>query len=387
MLQQGAHVQLEPENTTAILYRQIGSRGGEGTVYEINRTGMVAKIYHRPLTAFNIAKLRHMVADPPADPERKNGHASIAWPDQIVNYKRKPVGFTMPFAIGVQLVKVLSSKQRREWSPDFSWQGLVLTAANIATAFENVHAKGYVIGDVKPDNILVTSEARVTLVDNDSFQVVDGRGSIFHSQVYTEGYLAPELMGCDLKTTARNNSHDLFGLGVLIFKLLLCDAHPFVGVWRSRGEPPSSDDECVRMGAYVGKKSSLMGPKPTVPRLDSLAPSIRELFTLCFDSGYASPNLRPSAKEWRMALHDLFRNLSKCHKYPKKHFYYRGVTCPWCKLLTDEGVDYFDAHNGVNGRMKAQYRSVRVPGAANPVIVIPNPGTRLQSSVIFAFAT
>jgi hypothetical protein len=51
---------------------------------------------------------------------------------------------------------------------------MVLAAMNIATAFQQVHPKGYLIGDVKPENVLVTGQGQVTLVDNDSFQVTDG---------------------------------------------------------------------------------------------------------------------------------------------------------------------------------------------------------------------
>ena len=62
------------------------------------------------------------------------------------------------------------------------------------SAFAQVHSREYVIGDVKPQNVLLTRDARVTIIDNDSFQVVEQTrsGEIVHfCEVYSQGYLPP----------------------------------------------------------------------------------------------------------------------------------------------------------------------------------------------------
>jgi formylglycine-generating enzyme required for sulfatase activity len=286
-----------------------------------------------------------MIDHPPDDPEQERGHASIAWPQKLLRDKEgRVVGFIMPkVSADRQLVVAISSKQRREWAPDFLWDSLVLVARNTATAFEQIHAKGYVIGDIKAENILVDGEARVTLVDNDSFQVVESSGVVHYCPVCTQGFLAPELFGCDLKATVRTASHDAFGLGVLMYKLLMCGAHPFVGLWQGDGEEPTtSDDECVQMGWYVHRRSSPMAPRPTVPPLEALPAEVQTLFFRCFDQGRSDPSARPSAREWRQALEVLLGVLTKCEAYPTRHWHYRNVVCPWCALL-QQGLDYFDA--------------------------------------------
>jgi serine/threonine protein kinase len=313
-------------------------------VYDTDLPGRVIKIYHNPPSNYNVNKLRYMIAHAPDDPERGRGHASIAWPLALLKHNGMVVGFLMPKApAGRQLVVAMSPKQRRQWAPGFLWDALVLAARNTATAFEQVHAKGYVVGDVKPENILVDIEARVTLVDNDSFQVEEGSGVVHYCPVYTQGYLPAELFGRDLPATRRTPVHDAFGLGVLMYKLLMCGAHPFVGVWRGRGEEPASDDDCVRMGSYVHRPSSPMTPRSTVPPLDVLPPDIQSLFFRCFDKGQTDPTARPNASEWRRAMEGLFHSLTKCGVYPTRHLHYRGAICPWCALLKGQDVDYFDA--------------------------------------------
>jgi len=153
--------------------------------------------------------------------------------------------------------------------------GYALTAANVATAFGSIHRKGYVIGDVKPQNILLDTEARVTVVDNDSFQVVEKASpwdTLHFCNMYSPGYLPPKLFGRDLRSVTRTTSHDAFGLGVLIYRLLMCNAHPFVGVWRGSDDAPDSDDRCVELGCYVHKAGALMRPHPSLPAVRALSP-------------------------------------------------------------------------------------------------------------------
>jgi formylglycine-generating enzyme required for sulfatase activity len=365
MLKPGDQVLLKNSRSHLTLLRMVSAgTGGEGAVYETSRSTEVAKIYHHAPGRDHVDKLRHMINYPPDDPESKSGRASIAWPQDLVEHSGTIVGFTMPKAPpGVQLVVALSD--RKTWAPDFLWNAMVLTAMNVATAFEHVHAKGYVVGDIKPANILVTKEGLVTLVDNDSFQVTEKSGKIHYCPVYTDGFLPPELFGPDLKTFKRTAAHDAFGLGVLTFKLLMCDVHPFVGAWQGSGDPPGTDDGCVQLRSYVYRRGSLMAPKPTVPPLQSLPPTVQTLFTRCFDDGLSDPDARPTASQWRMGLYEMLRSGVKCKIHPNRHWHYRGTTCPWCDLLQRKGVDYF----GVGNASKPAV----TPAAKSAPVVTPSP--------------
>lgn len=87
--------------------------------------------------------------------------------------------------------------------------------------------------DVNESNVFVGRDARVTLIDCDSWQVVDSaRGRTYRSHVAKPDFLAAELQGRSLALVDRQNCHDNFALAVLIFKLVNEGTHPFDGVFR-----------------------------------------------------------------------------------------------------------------------------------------------------------
>ena len=88
-------------------------------------------------------------------------------------------------------------------------------------------------------SVSVGDDALVTLMDTDSFQVRDPQnGVIYRCHVGTPEYTPSELQGRDFASVDRAPEHDLFGLAVLIFQLLMEGTHPFAGTFQGRGEPP-----------------------------------------------------------------------------------------------------------------------------------------------------
>ncbi|OIP71251.1 MAG: hypothetical protein AUK48_12680 [Oscillatoriales cyanobacterium CG2_30_44_21] len=118
-------------------------------------------------------------------------------------------------------------------------------ARKLARAVRSVHSRGYVIGDVNESNVLVADDAIVTLVDTDSFQVNDGT-TIYRCTVGKPEYTPPELQGMSFRDVDRSVQHDLFGLGVLIYQLLMEGTHPFGGVFSGQGEAPELKDRIKR---------------------------------------------------------------------------------------------------------------------------------------------
>ena len=107
-------------------------------------------------------------------------------------------------------------RRRAEEFPDFDFEGLHAVAQNLAIAFDGMHARGYVVGDVSDSNVLVDERGICTLVDTDSFQVPrqDGHG-VYRCCVGRPEFTPPELQNVQLADVDRNQAHDLFGLGVL----------------------------------------------------------------------------------------------------------------------------------------------------------------------------
>src|SRR5579859_4362918 len=231
----GATVEIDPR-------LEIGA-GGEARIYALpDAEDLVAKIYHRPTEA-RARKLIAMLADPPVDPTAGQGHASIAWPIDLLREGEKPariVGYLMPRAESSRtILDYYNPAARRVACPLFNYQYLLRTARNLAAVVAALHARDYVIGDVNEANILVTATALVTVVDTDSFQVRDSQhGAVYRCPVGRPEFTPAELQGRNLQDVDRAPEHDRFGLAVLLFLLLMEGTHPFAGLYTGEGDPP-----------------------------------------------------------------------------------------------------------------------------------------------------
>src|SRR5512142_2183695 len=78
------------------------ARGGEGIVHTVRgRADLVAKVYAPVPGEGREGKLRWMVAHPPENPGSPAGHASIAWPvDLLFDPQRHFLGYLMPYIQG-----------------------------------------------------------------------------------------------------------------------------------------------------------------------------------------------------------------------------------------------------------------------------------------------
>jgi len=316
----------------------IGS-GGEANIYTVRiRPELVAKVYHQPHGDY-ARKLAFMVANPPVDPLASSGRVSIAWATELVTDLGLVVGFLMP-KLDTSKVKPIfqyyNPSERRKESPKFSYVSLMRTARNLARAVRSVHSRGYVIGDVNESNVLVADDAIVTLVDTDSFQVNDGT-TVYRCTVGKPEYTPPELQGMSFRDVDRSVEHDLFGLGVLIYQLLMEGTHPFGGVFTGQGEAPELQDR-IKSGHFPhGRRGIPYKPMPLAPSFQMLPVALQELFLLCFEQGHGNPAVRPTAEVWSKALGEAEDGLVRCG-VNGQHFYsgHLGV-CPWCERAVKLG--------------------------------------------------
>jgi serine/threonine protein kinase len=328
------------------LTQQI-AESGEGEVWQTNRPGDLAKIYHNPRPE-QIRKLEVMVANPPTDPNAHINHISFAWPKSLLQTAHgNCVGFLMPaIANSVELLEVYSPRRRQKVLPGFNWLYLHTTALNIASIVRAIHAKGYVLGDIKPQNILVNNQALPAIIDTDSFQVRDSQtGEIYRCPVGSEGFTPMELLGKDLTLIEQTDVHDRFRLAIVIHLLLFGD-HPFKGKWMGEGDSPDPT-ELLRQGFWPYAPHSLIQSGPLTISLDIVHPEIQKCFLRCFNSGHTDPNLRPTAQEWYNALKIGISELSVCQK-AKRHYYSRTYgKCYWCERKQTIGIDIFSSHSAL----------------------------------------
>ena len=332
-------------NQPVTLGNQIAS-SGEGEVWETNLSGILAKIYHNP-TPERIEKLKAMLANPPVDPMASQNHISIAFPqDLLKDGKGAYVGFLMPAVRDSrELTTVYNPSLRKKKAPGFNWYYLHVTALNTAWIIQALHEKGYVLGDIKPQNILVNDRALVAVIDTDSFQVRDSTtGKIYRCTVGSEGFTPVELLGKDFSATDQTEICDRFRLAVLIHYLLF-GYHPFSGEWTGAGDSPDQT-ELIRQGYWYGGQNSFIRPSQNTIPLDVVHPELKRCFLQCFNDGHASPHFRPTAEEWRDALQIAVNQLTTCNKVNNHIYSHHYGKCYWCERVAKLGVDIFPGGSG-----------------------------------------
>lgn len=324
------------------LVKQIAS-SGEGEVWQTQLDGYLAKVYYSPRPE-RIRKLEVMVAHPPTDPNSQINHISFAWPKSLLKDQgERYVGFLMPaIADSVELLDVYNPQRRQKVLPGFSWLYLHATAMNVASIVQAIHEAGYVLGDIKPQNILVNNCALPAVIDTDSFQVRHpNNGELYRCPVGSESFTPAELLGKDLATLEQTEVHDRFRLAVIIHLLLFGD-HPFKGKWTGTGDSPNPD-VLIRQGFWPYGSNSLIAPGPLTMPLDIVHPEVQACFLRCFNTGHTRPDLRPSAAVWARVLKVAISELKGCRKV-KLHYYSQTYsTCYWCERKANLGVDIFPA--------------------------------------------
>jgi len=313
--------------TNSIVYDHTGNKiqlldtgksGGEGTVYRIQgNNSQCAKIFKpekiKTDTELN-EKILTMVNNPPYDHTwATSKRRSLSWPNSVLyNSPNKNIfiGFTMP------LIDLNKYKEvHRYWDTDdrlksfggtFTWKHLFATAYNISSAVAAVHDKGYCVGDLRDTNVLTADNALIALIDCDSFQIKDPvSGRIFYTRVGVDEYLPPELQNTSFGKNYDRYYSDLFGLGIIIFKLLMNGAHPYAAKGKLVEDAPTPKMKIMKgYFPYVNKYRNMGDIKPPdyAPPFEIIPPDIQSLFIRCFVDGHKKPDERPTAREWFNAL-------------------------------------------------------------------------------------
>lgn len=314
---------------------EIIGRGGEAIVYRVKgRSNLLAKIYDpAPRPNYN-HKLAWMMSHPPHNPTQALEHASLAWPlGLLYDARRRLAGYSMVYIhTAVPILEVFNPRRRLETLPQFDRRYLHRAARNLAAALGALHRSGYVAGDINESNVLVTASALVTLIDTDSFQVLeqrDHRSIVHYCPVGKLEYTPPELQGKSLERFLRLPEQDAFALGVLIFQLLMEGNHPFRAQWLGSGEPPPVEARIAQGGfPYMASPPCPVRPPKNAPQLHLLHPEVSELVLRCFIDGYRNPARRPSPEMWEHAIARAEKCLIRCGK---GHFYSNHLSaCPRC---------------------------------------------------------
>ena len=313
--------------------------GGEGAVYTMrDRPDLVAKIYHpERRTSDVVKKLELMIQYPPRTEDVRSGRLYVAWPRSLAYDKAgNVIGFIMPKVNKRNsLYDYYNPSMRKKNARHVNYASLCKVARSLAKSLDELHGRGYVVGDINESNAYVVEDDHVTLIDSDSFQVTDYQSTpntIYRCTVGKPEYTPPQLQGISFKSIDRAPVHDRFALAVVIYQLLMEGRHPFRGKYKGAGEPPTVESN-ISQGYFLHSelRGGMLTPIPASVPWDSLHPSVKDLFARCFDDGHANPQSRPEPKEWVSVLEQSMKDLSHC-MVNTNHWYFNSgnATCTWC---------------------------------------------------------
>ena len=213
-------------------------RGGEGEVYEVvhprNLKDYVVKIYHpQERTQNRESKILYMIGHPPEIQDE----LSIIWPKAVIHQGGRFVGFLMRRARGEHDLTILSSlklssRLGNDWHKKFSRErtdGLnnrIKLCHNIAVVLQQLHQTGkYVLVDIKPENIKISLNGYISIIDLDSLEIIDRDKLLFPAQKLSAEYSPTEVKNLDFKTEIIPETWDRFSVSVVFYKVLF-GIHP-----------------------------------------------------------------------------------------------------------------------------------------------------------------
>lgn len=217
------------------------SKGGEGTVYSIEGNEEDCVKLFRKNVDLNEKheKIKFMINSPP--PDLLDDNYKICWPKKLLYENGEFVGFLMSKAfkkseIPYHLCQTnIPKSMGQEWHNLFnrkSKKGIVSRlklCVNIISSVNRIHSgNNYVFVDLKPQNLLVTSSGKVSVIDLDSIQISRKDNVLFKSNVSTPEYTPPEYSFLIENNHPITKDWDVFSLGVLLYEILF-GLHPYVG--------------------------------------------------------------------------------------------------------------------------------------------------------------
>jgi len=277
-----------------------GKSGGEGEIWYIEGDdSRCVKIFHPHRSSPEMEeKIRVMQKSPLQTPPG----TGICWPSGIVVSTASPQRF-----LGYLMTRLGSSYMPvHAWydAPDQDFSFALKAAARLAGLVHAVHMNGHCVGDLRENNVFISTSGEICLIDTDSFQITDPSSSkTWFCRVGTGEYLPPELIdGAFERQDIDRLFSDRFALAVLIFRFLMQGAHPYQGRGPLIEDAPTTPDKIIRgLFAYEGKIPGLYPPE-YAPPYDRIPAPVRALFHEAFVTGHQHPAARPDPLRWTEVL-------------------------------------------------------------------------------------
>ena len=216
-----------------------------------------------------------------------------------------------------------------EWyNSDRGFRKRITIGYIIAKAFGEIADRNLSYCDISGNNIFVKLSKNgpiVKMIDIDNLYIA-GRGN--SSVLGTPRYIAPEVIRGDHTPDVLS---DNYSLAVLLFELLRV-GHPYIGDDVLEGTPEDEERAYSGEGEYVTEANS----ENMLPEEAVFTDKLSELFSRCFVEGKKNRLLRPSPREFELALMEASNKIIRCPHcdawhYARKDHDTKKYLCPWCE--------------------------------------------------------
>lgn len=281
---------------------EMKARGGAGSIWTVDeQNNIVAKVYHESVNVREYEpKIEAMIASRPSSLNKSNIDALFppyTWPISKLKKDGFFVGYIMPkidFTVGVSIERFMNRKSRQIDNLSNFTGNRHLLAHNLAHSIGEIHNKGHLVVDLKPQNLVVHRQKYlVSVLDTDGFYISSGKSKAHNAKQFTPEYIAPEFIkGSPSKVDIQQ---DYFALAVLIFRLFNNGVHPFqAGMKRSN----KTINEMIYRKYYAYGLSGNRGLIPSrFSEHEAWPKDLREAFDQAFRS-----RKRPTCDDWTKLL-------------------------------------------------------------------------------------
>ena len=185
--------------------------GGEGSVFK-TYSNLMAKVYKQDnITYVNYKKLTTML-----DMNIYNPY--ICWPKDLLYYKNHFIGYIMDEITDATTLLTL----RLENFSEFTHLDRFKLCYNLLKNISYLHEKDILIGDLKPDNILVKSPEDVYFIDCGCYQIEDYSCPVCHPE-YTKRVFKKD----EIKKQLRTLEDEYYPINKLAFEILIRKNHTY----------------------------------------------------------------------------------------------------------------------------------------------------------------
>lgn len=185
--------------------------GGEGSVYRTYNNMMVKIFKKENITYVNFKKLSEMI-------EMNLYNPFICWPRDLVYVNDVFVGYVMDEVKGAETLLSLRLQSFSEYTHPERFE----ICYNFLKHIKYLHDKGILIGDLKPDNVLVKSPSEVYFIDCGCYQINDYACPVCHPE-YTKRVFKKD----ELKKQLRTVEDEYYPINKMAFEIMIMKNHTY----------------------------------------------------------------------------------------------------------------------------------------------------------------